>query len=141
MAETETISSYKAKQYRINKWFGIAGRRYEKHVAKTLNREGWTVHRNYKYKLHDHGIDLIATKGKIERYIQCKARKQSSNVHVNTVYQLYGAVMANADRATNNEIQMHIYTSSKLDPYAAAQAEKLGVRVERVNFPKWSKSS
>jgi HJR/Mrr/RecB family endonuclease len=137
MIKTETISSYKAKQYRINKWFSIAGRRYEKHVARTLNKDGWTVHRNYHYKLYDHGIDLIATKGKVERYIQCKARRQSSSVHVNTVYQLYGAVVASADSNSGNEVQMYIYTSSKLDPYATAQAKKLGVNVEHLDYPKW----
>jgi Holliday junction resolvase-like predicted endonuclease len=141
LTETEIISSYKSKQFRRMKWFRIVGRRYEKHVARTLNKDGWTVHRNYRYKLHDHGFDLIAVKGKTERYVQCKARKQLSNVHVNTVYQLYGAVMANADNKSGNEVQIYIYTSSRLDPYASAQAEKLGVKVEHLDYPKWHTSS
>ncbi len=136
MALSESVNEYKASQINRLRWMGIIGRRYEKHIATKLNKDGWTVKRNYRYGFHDHGIDLIAVRGKTERYIQCKARKQSSSVHVNTVYQLYGAVMANADRDTVNEIQMYIYTSSQLDPDAAAQALKLGVKVEHVEYPR-----
>ena len=118
------------------KWKVIVGRRYENHIANILEKQGWSVHRNYLYNLQDHGIDLIAYREKTARFIQCKARRKGSLVHVNTVYQLYGAVAASADTSAHDSIvEAYIYTSTGLDPNAMDKASKLGIHTAVVKFP------
>lgn len=71
-----------------------AGRRYESFIAQTLRIEGWEVDETGRNGIHDHGIDLIASKEGVRRYVQCKGWSRDKFIHEDVVSQLLGSVAA-----------------------------------------------
>lgn len=114
-----------------------AGHRYESFVAGTLRQDGWIVDENGRNGINDHGIDLIASKDGIRRYIQCKGWKRHKFIHEDVVSQLYGSVAAFEGTENTDGVERYIYSPAQLDNVAASTAERLHIRFERLDFPAW----
>jgi hypothetical protein len=116
-----------------------AGNKYEYSIASLLRQDGWEVFHNGQYGFEDHGIDLIAKKNGITRYIQCKGWKRWKTIHDSVVSQLYGSVMATIQSENIENIELYIYSPAKLTPYAEEVAKKLNIKFERQGFPHWKR--
>ena len=113
-----------------------AGERYEQHIASLLRNDGWQVQETGREGVNDHGIDLVATKDGITRYVQCKGWKRWRVIHDDVVSQLYGAVAATVGvDHMGPSVELYIYSPASLGDYAAVEAQKLGIRFMRANFP------
>lgn len=114
-----------------------AGRRYEYYVAQTLRREGWEVIETGLGGSLDHGIDLIASKDGVRRYIQCKGWKRNKFIHEDVVSHLFGSVAAIEGPENFEGVERYIYSPAQLDDYATDEARRLQINLIRLNFPKW----
>lgn len=114
-----------------------AGRRYEYFIAQTLRKEGWDVIENGRNGAHDHGIDLIANKDGVRRYIQCKGWSRDKLIHEDVVSHLLGSVAAIEGLDNFSGVEMYIYSPASLDSYASAEAENLHIHFVRLDFPRW----
>jgi hypothetical protein len=112
-----------------------AGIRYENFIAQTLRQEGWEVTENGHTGMPDHGIDLIASKEGVRRYIQCKGWKRNKFIHEDVVSHLYGSVAAIEGPDNLLGVELYIYSPAQLDSYAGAEAEKLNIHLVRLDFP------
>jgi hypothetical protein len=113
------------------------GRRYEHYIAASLRKHGWDVIDRGKYGYYDRGIDLIATKNGVTRYIQCKGWNYTFIIHENVVNQLYAAVASNVGQENLHTVEIYIYFPARLSNYAKAQADKLNVHFARKILPFW----
>lgn len=114
-----------------------AGRRYEYCVAQTLRWDGWEVIENGSKGINDHGIDLIATKDGVRRYIQCKGWRRDWVIHEEVVSHLLGSVAAIEGLANLSNVELYIYSPAKLDEYAEKEATKLNIHLMQMDYPKW----
>jgi hypothetical protein len=114
-----------------------AGRRYEDYIAQTLRREGWNVIDNGRNGTQDHGIDLIASKDGVRRYVQCKGWNRNKFIHEDVVSHLLGSVAAVEGIDNLQGVELYIYSPAQLDSYASSEAEKLHIQFERVFYPRW----
>lgn len=114
-----------------------AGRRYEYFVAQNLREEGWQVDENGKYGTQDHGIDLIASKDGVKRYVQCKGWKREYEIHEDVVSHLFGSVAAMEGPDNLEGVEIYLYSPAELDSYAKAEIERLHMHYVQLNFPKW----
>lgn len=114
-----------------------AGRRYEYFIAQTLRQEGWEVSENGRYGVHDHGIDLIASKDGVRRYIQCKGWKPEWLIHEDVVSHLFGSVAAIEGMDNLKGVELYIYSPAQLDNYARDEAKNLNVQLVQLNYPSW----
>lgn len=114
-----------------------AGKRYEAYTAQTLRQDGWEVIETGRNGEMDHGIDLIANKDGVRRYIQCKGWNRYKYIHEDVVSQLYGSVASIEGGDNLNGVEMYIYSPARLDSYASAEAERLHINFVRLSFPKW----
>jgi len=112
-----------------------AGLDYEDYVAKTLAGDGWKVMRGNAYSEHDHGIDLIATKGGTRRYIQCKGWRSERFIHEDVVSHLYGSVAAIEGTDNLNGVEIYLYSPAQLDSYTTKEVGKLNIHFEHLLFP------
>ena len=126
---------HRSPKYWIGKRKELAGAAYEAHVAEQLRREGWQVDETGRNGINDHGIDLIASKDGVKRYIQCKAWRPTSFIHEDVVSQLYGSVAGIEGTENLEGVEKYIYSSALLDPTAAAEAERLGIGFVRFDSP------
>jgi methionine salvage enolase-phosphatase E1 len=85
--------------------------------------------------IFDRGIDLIASKNGVNRYIQCKGWKYTSIIHESVVNELYAAVVSNVGQENLQNVEVYIYSPASLSNYAKAQADKLKVRFARRILP------
>jgi hypothetical protein len=115
-----------------------AGKRYESNVAWSLRSEGWNVTETGLEGVNDHGIDLIATRDGITRYVQCKGWSSWKTIHEDVISQLVGSV-ANAVGLDNmhNNVELYLYSPAVLAPYAQAEAAKLNVHFVRMPNLSW----
>lgn len=123
----------KYKHYRQRQ----AGRRYEFFIAQTLRREGWDVVDNGHNGIQDHGIDLIASKDGVRRYIQCKGWKHTKFMHEDVVSHLFGSVAAIEGKDNLDGVELYIYSPAQLDSYACSEAARLDIHFVRLFYPKW----
>jgi len=114
-----------------------AGRFYEYFVAQTLRQDGWEVAENGRNGLHDHGIDLIASKAGVRRYVQCKGWKRDWLIHEDVVSQLYGSVAAVEGTDNLQGVEKYLYSPAQLDSYAGAEAARLDIHFVFLDYPKW----
>jgi hypothetical protein len=114
-----------------------AGHRYEQYVAQTLRQQGWTVIDNGSNGVEDHGIDLIATKDGVSRYIQCKGWNRHKVIHEDVVSHLFGSVAAIEGVDNLQGVEKYIYSPAQLDDYSQAEAERLGIHIEHLALPTW----
>jgi len=114
----------------------LAGAQYEQYIAKYLRQDGWAVEEIGRNGIWDHGIDLIARKDGIQRYIQCKGWNRRKFIHEDVVDQLYGSVAAFVGRDEVDSVEKYIYSPARLDDYAQGVAGRLGIKFERVRFPR-----
>lgn len=114
-----------------------AGRRYEYYIAWLLRGDGWTVTETGREGFNDHGIDLIATRDGITRYVQCKGWKRWKMIHEDVVSHLFGSVAAIEGLEKLGSVEMYIYSPAKLDSYAALEADKLHITFVRKRYPGW----
>lgn len=126
---------YKPSKYWIGKQKREAGAAYEIYVAEQLRQNGWQVDENGRNGFNDHGIDLIASKDGVKRYVQCKGWRQSSHIHEDVVSQLYGSVAGIEGTENLEGVEKYIYSPASLDPTAAAEAERLGIGFVRLDYP------
>jgi hypothetical protein len=110
----------------------LAGELYEKHVMQVLEEQGWTVEDYGENGIYDRGIDIIAHKDGVYRYIQCKDKSPHKFIYENVVAQLYGSVAMYIGPDNLDHVEIYIYTPAQLGPYAKAGAERLNVKVERI---------
>jgi hypothetical protein len=110
------------KTKKLPKW--VIGLIYERIVAKQLRKGGWEVSNRGKYGVHDHGIDLIATKNDVTRYIQCKGWDHKKSIHVDVVNQFYGSVISVTGPDDLKNVEMYIYANAHLDAYAQDVAKR-----------------
>lgn len=118
---------HRSPKYWIGKREQEAGAAYERAVAEHLRGEGWQVDETGRNGINDHGIDLIASKEGVKRYIQCKGFRPTAFIHENVVAQLYGSVAGIEGTENLEGVEKYIYSSALLDPTAAAEAERLGI--------------
>jgi hypothetical protein len=114
-----------------------AGKRYESFVAQTLRQEGWEVIESGLDGYNDHGIDLIANKDGVKRYIQCKGWNRNRFIHEDVVSHLYGSVAAIEGPENPNGVERYIYSPAQLDEYASDEAAKLNIHIVHLDGPKW----
>lgn len=126
----------KYKNYRVNKQRQAAGKRYEAFVAKTLRQARWEVVENGRDGMRDHGIDLIASKDGVRRYIQCKYWKREDwLIGEDVVSHLYGSVAAIEGPENLEGVELYIYSPAQLESYAAREAEKLRIKIDHLDYP------
>jgi hypothetical protein len=117
-----------------------AGRRYEHYIKWLLTSEGWDVNYTGQLGFDDHGIDMIARKASITRYVQCKGWSWWKEMHEDVVNQLYGAVVAlEGSEGIDRTVELYIYSPAKLSPFAQKQADTLHVHFARMSFPRWNR--
>jgi hypothetical protein len=104
-----------------------AGRRYEELVAQTLRQDGWQVNENGTNGIHDHGIDLIASKDGVRRYVQCKGWNHNKLIHEDVVSHLYGSVAIIEGPDNLAGVEIYLYSPATLDSYAEKGARILGI--------------
>lgn len=114
-----------------------AGRRYEYFVAQTLRQAGWEVIDNGSLGVNDHGIDLIASKDGVRRYVQCKGWNRDRLIHEDVVSHLLGSVAAIEGIDNLRGVELYLYSPAQLDGYSSSEAEKLNIHFVRLDFPKW----
>jgi hypothetical protein len=114
-----------------------SGDRYERYIASMLRGEGWEVIEKGKYGYYDHGIDLIATKDGMTRYIQCKGWQFWKELPETVVTQLFGSVAAIEGIDNIRNVEIYIYASATLGSYAADDARKLNVQFVLKRFNYW----
>lgn len=112
------------------------GAQYEAYVANQLRQQGWNVTETGLSGRNDHGIDLIATKEGTTRYIQCKGWKRHKYIHEDVVSQLLGSVAAIEGLDNLQGVEKYIYSSARLDDYAAKEAERLDIGFVRMTYPR-----
>jgi hypothetical protein len=125
---------YKQYQY-IRMRQRLAGQEYEHDVAEKLRQEGWDVNETGREGVNDHGIDLIASKDGVRRYIQCKGLKQTRLIHEDVVSHLYGSVAIIEGRDNLDGVELYIYSPAQLDDYAKYAAERLHINFELFDYP------
>jgi HJR/Mrr/RecB family endonuclease len=113
-----------------------AGHRYEHAVAWTLRKEGWDVEETGRNGIHDHGIDLIATKEGRKMYVQCKGWKRWRRIHEDVISQLVGSVAGIEGFENVQFVEMALYSPAKLGDYAAEEAQRLNVQFVRMHYPR-----
>lgn len=123
----------KYKQYRQRQ----AGQRYEAFVAQTLRQDGWEVIENGRTGTQDHGIDLIASKDGVRRYVQCKGWNEHKLIHEDVVSHLLGSVAAIEGIDNLQGVELYLYSPAQLDSYAEGEAERLHIHFVRLDFPRW----
>jgi hypothetical protein len=117
-----------------------AGNRYEYYVKWFLEKEGWQVEHTGRLGFEDHGIDMIARKDGITRYVQCKGWSWWKTLHEDVVNQLYGAVVGlEGSERIGREVELYIYSPAKLTPFAQSQADALHIHFDRRDFPRWKR--
>lgn len=126
---------YRSPRYWIGKRKQEAGAAYEVYIAEQLRQEGWQVDETGRNGIHDHGIDIIASKDGVKRYIQCKGWQPTSFMHEDVVAQLYGSVAGIEGTENLEGVEKYIYSPAQLDPTAAAEAERLGIGFVRMEYP------
>ncbi len=114
-----------------------AGRRYEHFIAQTLRNDGWEVTQNGLNGTADHGIDIIASKDGVKRYVQCKGWKRTKFIHEDVVSHLLGSVAAVEGLDNFAGIEMYLYSPAQLDSYATHEAERLNIQFVRLAYPEW----
>lgn len=114
-----------------------AGKRYEHFVAQTLRQEKWEVDESGQSGFQDHGIDLIASRDGIRRYVQCKGWKRNKFIHEDVVSHLLGSVAAIEGIDNLEGVEIYLYSPAQLDSYASTEAEKLHIHFVRLRYPKW----
>jgi hypothetical protein len=113
------------------------GRSYEYYISWSLRRDGWEVQPRGKYGYFDRGIDIVASRGGITRYIQCKGWKKRYEIHEDVFNQFYGSVVSQAGAENLSNIEMYIYSPATPTNYAKAAADKLNIHFIRKNFYFW----
>lgn len=126
---------HRSPKYWIGKRKQEAGAAYEIYVAEQLRRDGWQVDETGRNGINDHGIDLIASKDGVKRYVQCKGFRQTGHIYENVVSQLYGSVAGIEGTENLEGVEKYIYSPASLDPTAAAAAERLGISFVRMDYP------
>jgi Holliday junction resolvase-like predicted endonuclease len=114
-----------------NDYQARAGRFYEDYVARSLKFDGWEVLERGKYSYYDRGIDLIASKDEVTRYIQCKNLKFWKYIIEDVVHQLYGSVVAKQGAENLKGVEMYIYSPGHLSEFAKNEAKKLNIHFIR----------
>src|SRR5262249_32566918 len=106
------------------------GRKYENHVGYKLEKDGWDVdYRGKHYGKYDRGIDLIATKGEVARYIQCKARDLGHGLREDVVNQFAGSVEAMSGERIGGNLEAYIYTTVEPTAVAYDFAKRHGIKI------------
>ena len=119
-----------------------AGNKYEFYIKWLLTKDGWEVEHTGRLGFDDHGIDLIARKAGVTRYIQCKGWSWWKLLHEDVVNQLYGAVVGlEGTNRIDNGVELYIYSPAKLTEFAQSQADHLHIHFERKGFPRWKRRS
>lgn len=113
-----------------------AGRQYEEYIAQLLRDEGWEVIDTGLDGVNDHGIDLIANKDGVKRYVQCKGYSWKKFIHEDVVSHLYGSVAAYEGPENLNGLEIYLYSPAQLDEYAKREVETLHITYVRQDFPK-----
>lgn len=114
-----------------------AGRQYEDYVAQTLREAGWEVTDSGLDGVNDHGIDLIASKDGVKRYIQCKGWNRNKFIHEDVVSHLFGSVAAIEGPDNLKGVEIYLYSPAQLDEYTTGEVERLHMRFVRLDFPSW----
>ncbi len=113
------------------------GKRYEYFVAQTLRKDGWEVYENGRNGVNDHGIDLIASKDGVRRYIQCKSMKPEWLIHEDVVSHLFGSVAAIEGMDNLAGVELYIYSPAQFDNYASEEAKNLNIHLVQLNYQNW----
>jgi hypothetical protein len=114
-----------------------AGRIYEYFIAQTLRQDGWEVVETGRNGIHDHGIDLIASKEGVQRYVQCKGWKRNWIIHEDVVSHLLGSVAAIEGIDNLRGVEKYLYSPAQLDGYAGAEADRVDIHFVRLDYPRW----
>lgn len=122
--------------YAETKW-REAGKEYENYIADKLRAQGWEVEQPGMDGVNDHGIDIIATKDGVKRYIQCKGWKRRRIIHEDVVTQLYGSVVAIEGIENIRNVELYIYSPAHFGNYAEYIAKRLNVWRAYEDFPAW----
>jgi Restriction endonuclease len=104
-----------------------AGKRYESSIAHKLRTEGWYVEETGRDGTNDHGIDLIARRGAVTRYVQCKGWSSWKTIHEDVVSQLFGSVANIVGVENVDRVEKYIYSPAQLSDYAQGEALRLNV--------------
>ncbi len=110
---------------------------YEYFIAQTLRQDGWEVVETGRNGIRDHGIDLIASKDGVRRYVQCKCWKREKFIHEDVVSQLFGSVAAVEGIDNLQGVDKYLYSTAKLDSYAGAEAARLDIHFVHLDYPGW----
>lgn len=117
---------------RVKKNLWLVGIQYERYVGWLYESKGYRVvyHGAMKGR-EDLGIDLIATKGKVTRVIQCKRYSEMKKIPVreNAVAQIFGAAKVYQYEQGGGKVIPVLYTSFELSDEARRFADALGVEV------------
>jgi hypothetical protein len=112
-----------------------AGRQYEDYVAQILRQDGWQVDETGRNGFNDHGIDLIASKDGVKRYVQCKGMKRKWLIHEDIVSHLFGSVAAIEGPDNLAGVEMYLYSPAQLDSYAETEAARLNIHFVQLDYP------
>jgi hypothetical protein len=116
-----------------------AGIQYERFIGYLYESDGYrVVYHGAKYGLDDLGIDLVCTKGKEVKIVQCKRLSPVKGIPVreNVIAQIYGAAKFYAmENYENNEATPVLYSSYQCSETASKFAKHLGVELnENIAF-------
>jgi hypothetical protein len=114
-----------------------AGKRYEKFVAETLRMEGWEVIETGQEWEFDHGIDLIASKDGVRRYVQCKGWNEDKLIHEDVVSQLFGSVAGIEGPDNLSGVEIYLYSSAQLGQYAQMECDNLHIHFVHLVLPSY----
>ena len=108
------------------------GRRFERYVGYVYEQQGFDVVFFGALKgFEDLGRDLVATKGKLTKIIQCKYWAKDKTIHEKHLFQLYGtSIVYGLETNTKFKIQPIFITSCKLSDTARKVAKALNIEVQ-----------
>lgn len=107
------------------------GREYERYIGHEHEKENWSVKYYGAIKgFEDLGRDLIATKGKNTKIIQCKYWAKDKTIHEKHIFQLYGtSILYMLDNRLLLQPRAIFVTSCSLSDTARRIAKYLDVEV------------
>lgn len=125
------LERYWDQRVKRNLW--LIGIQYERYVGYLYEKEGYNVVYHGAIRgVEDLGVDLIATKGKITRVIQCKRYSEIKKIPVreNAIAQIYGAAKVYQFEKGLKKVIPMMVTSYELSDEARKFAAALGVEVK-----------